>query len=330
MALNLKNLLKFLLLLALVGCVPDAPRDNPLDPNSPDFKNSGILSGKVLSLYEPFLPVAGTLVTVLPQGISVSTNTAGSFSFDDVAAGNLTLIASKPGYAGDTLSLNIDAGEKLATEVHLDALPIVTSTQVTTRKVDQWWPGPVYSATVTANVSDPDGAGDIATVSVVVDTLRSDMTFFASPSKYQISISATALPGKNLEWLIGKPLAVIVQDKANETTMSKPFYITRIIQQTVIPTYPTALDTASKSPELQWAQPSVSFPFTYKLEMFRQDEGVPTQIWSREGLAPDLTRFQYPDVLPPALYFWTISIVDEYGNLSRSKEASFMVIDETQ
>ncbi len=314
-------------LLILAGCVPDAPRENPLDPNSPNFRNSGTVSGRVLTYYEPFLGIAGASVTLPSKGITITTNSAGSFFFENVDAGGLTLIVSKSGYATDTVRTTLMPGGTATVQSRLNALPVISQAQIITRKIDQWWPGPVYSAVVTANVTDPDGAGDISLVTVAVDTLRLAMSFFTDPPRYQVTISGSSLPGRNIEWLVGKPIQVLAQDKPKGFSRSAPFYVLRIIQQTVVPTYPTALDTASASPEFQWARPDITFPYSYRIELYRQEEGVPTLIWNREGLAATLTRFQYPETLPPALYFWTIFVIDEYGNLSRSKEASFIVVD---
>jgi hypothetical protein len=315
--------------LILAGCVPDAPRENPLDPHSPNFRNSGTVSGKVLTYYEPFLGIPGASVTLPSKGITLTTNSTGSFLFENVEAGDLTLVVSKAGYATDTVRTTLVAGGNATVQSRLNALPLISQAKIVTRKVDQWWPGPVYSAVVTANVTDPDGAADISEVIVTVDTLRLAMSFFTDPPRYQVTISGSSLPGRNIEWLVGKQIQVLARDKPKGSSLSAPFYVLRIVQQTVVPTYPTALDTASASPEFQWARPDITFPYSYKLELYRQDEGVPTLIWNREGLLSTLTRFQYPDTLPPALYFWTIFVIDEYGNLSRSKEASFMVIHQS-
>ena len=316
------------LLILLTACVPDAPRDNPLDPASPYFRNSGVLTGKVLSFYEPFLGIPDAQVTVLPSGPSTLSQSNGSFSFSDIVPGDISLLISKAGYASDTVRTTIVLAQNTNVQAHLNALPFVSSCVIVTRKVDQWWPGPSYSAVISSVVGDPDGQGDIASVLCTVDTASFPMTFVPEPPHYQVTINASSLPTKNLEWLAGKSLAIVVQDKPKGTTNGKSFAVSRIIQQTVIPISPTALDTAVSRPEFQWARPNASFPYSYKLELNRQDQGVPTLIWTQDNVDPLLTSFQYPDSLPPALYFWTIAIVDEYGNLSRSKEASFIVTGE--
>jgi hypothetical protein len=107
--------------------------------------------------------------------------------------------------------------------------------------------------------------------------------------------------------------------------VGKSFSVTRIIQDAPIPISPTALDTAAASPQLVWAQPTLQFPYSYKLELFRLDQGLPSLLWSVSNVSASFSSFQYPNSLPSGLFFWTISVVDEFGNLSRSKEGSFLV-----
>jgi hypothetical protein len=312
-------------ILMLNGCVPDASHDNPLDPESAAFTNSGMLTGKVLSFYQPYGGISGALVTFQPPGTATWTNSTGAFSIAGIPSGKVSLIASRAGYLTDTVEAEVSVGREVRVDIHLDALPVVGACQVITRKIDQWWPRPVYSAIVSSSVTDPDGLGDVVGAMLQVDTLKLGMTYQPESQTYQVTVNASALPQGSLEWLIGKPLTIIARDKLGASATGDAFSVTRIIQDAPLPTSPTALDTAAASPALNWLQPSLPFSYTYKLELFRLDQGLPTQIWSVSNLPPLLVTYQYPDRLTAGLYFWTISVVDEYGNLSRSKEASFIV-----
>lgn len=307
------------------GCMPDAPHDNPLDPASRAFTNSGMLTGQVLSFYQPYGGISGALVTIEPSGIATWTNSSGAFSTGDVPSGKVWLIASHSGYMTDTVEAEVSAGREARVDIHLDALPIVGSCQVITRRIDQWWPRPVYSALVSGSVTDPDGFGDVAGATLQVDTMKFGMTYLPESQAYQVTVNASNLPQRSLEWLVGKPFTIIARDRPGGSVTGNAFYVTRIIEDAPVPTFPTALDTAAASPELNWNQPSLPFFYTCKLELFRLDQGLPTLIWSVSNLSASLTMYQYPDHLAAGLYFWTISVVDEYGNLSRSKEASFVV-----
>jgi hypothetical protein len=314
----------------LGGCFPDAPHDNPLDPSSRAFSDAGTLTGKVLSFYEPFGGISGALVTIQSTGSSTLTSSTGAFSISEVPTGKDTLIVSRSGYLSDTLVAQVSAAQATNVTVHLDAMPVVGSCQVMTRKIDQWWPHAVYSALVNASVADPDGAGDVAGVTLAVDTFRFAMTYVPNLQIYQVTLNASVLPQGSLEWLVGKSLSAISRDKVGATMTGKPFSVTRIIQDAPVPQFPTALDTITTSPMLSWTPPSLQFPYTYKLEMYRLDQGLPSLIWSLSNLSSSATSYQYPDSLTIGLYYWTISVVDEFGNLSRSKEASFYVVGPSQ
>jgi hypothetical protein len=307
------------------GCIPDASHDNPLDPASNAFSNSGTLSGNVFSFYQPYAGIAGALVTIQPSGVAVVSNSAGAYSIDGVPPGDVQIIVSRSGYLTDTVDSKAVIGNESKLDIHLDALPVVGTCQVLTRKIDQWWPHAVYSAVVNAAVTDPDGLGDVTGATLQVDTMKFVLTYVPDQQVYQVAVDAAILPQGSLEWLVGKSFNVTVRDRIGATTSGKPFSLSRIIQDAPIPLSPTALDTASASPQLFWVQPSLQFPYSYKIELFRLDLGVPSLLWSVSNLSSSLSSFQYPNSLSTGTFFWTISVVDEFGNLSRSKEASFIV-----
>jgi hypothetical protein len=279
----------------------------------------------VLSFYQPYAGISGVLVTIQPSGIASVTNSAGAFFISGVPAGSVRVIASRSGYLTDTVDTKAVVGSESKVDIHMDALPVVGACQVVTRKIDQWWPHAVYSAVVSGTVTDPDGLGDIAGATLQVDTMKLAMTYVPDQQLYQASIDAANLPQGSLEWLVGKSLTVTARDRIGATTVGKSFSVTRIIQDAPIPISPTALDTAAASPQLVWAQPTLQFPYSYKLELFRLDQGLPSLLWSVSNVSASFSSFQYPNSLPSGLFFWTISVVDEFGNLSRSKEGSFLV-----
>ncbi len=316
------------LVLIVAGCAPDAPHDNPLDPGSPDYKNAGNLTGRVLSLSVPYTGISGALVTIEQNGVSEFTLSDGSFSFSDAPSGNITLITSKPSYMNDTLHLTLPVGGSYDAVVHLDALPEIFNAKIVTTKIDQWWPGPVYSATVTANITDPDGLGDVvdSTVHVRIDSLLFKMNFTGGSDTYGVTVNATALPDSDLQWLIGKPVYVTATDRENGTSRQGPFFVTRIIGSEPSPISPVNPDSTTAQPVFQWnAPPSVSYVYTYFLQIYQVNAGTPSQVGNTITLGENYDYYGYQGSLAPGQYFWTIGITDQYGNSSRSKEASFVV-----
>ncbi len=306
------------------GCSLDAPHDNPLDPLSPKFENAGTIQGRVLSLGSS--GIANAVVSFTTSGIAAITDNNGNFSAEHVSAGTMLITVTKDGFLPDSISLQLAAGQTTSLEIHLDALPQISGQQIITKKTDQWWPGPTYSAVVTANITDPDGQTDFDTAFVTVDSLQFGMTYSNSDKNFQTTILADSLPTGNLQWLIGKTLTVFAKDKERALTQGNDFYVSRIIEATAIPTSPTTQDTVRDSLYFQWNPPSLTFPYTFTINLYMLNSGTP--LWTESNIVPAPPfAFTFPGftTLQPGSYYWTVAVIDEFGNSARSKEASFIV-----
>lgn len=322
-------LLSFLAL-TLSHCAPDAPHDNPNDPASPKYNPDGVLAGKVLTLGAPYFGIPNALVVILQDSAAAITAADGSFEFRNAPTGIVTVVVTKQGYLSDTLQVALQMQKSVDTLVHLDALPQIINPQVITSKVDQWWPGPVYSAFVTADVNDPDGISDINpdSVFVQVDSLTFPLGYSLLNRNWQASIQATSLPNRDIQWLVSKQLLVIAYDREKGMGMSQPFYITRIIEPEPLPLLPNNSDTIHTAfPQFTWGSPGVSYDYTYVLQLYLITAGTPSQVGNSVTLNSGIQAYDFPDSLPNGQYFWTIALVDGFGNSSRSKEAPFAVID---
>jgi len=319
------------LIVVMSGCAPDASHDNPLDPSSPNYNSNGDLSGRVLTVGLPYSGVAGALVLIEQTGAAQTTASDGTFSFSTTPSGSLTLVISKGAYLSDTVRVSVPVGGKDSIDVYMDALPQISNTAVITTKIDQWWPGPVYSATVSATVVDRDGSADIDSVyaQVVysqVDTLTFGMSLPDKSNISRVSIDASLLPNQDLQGLIGKEIDVFAIDKSNGIGRSAPAYVTRLIEEEPTPTVKSTPDTLTSMPTFEWDPPSVSFSYTYQLQVFVIKGGIPQFVWSQSGVSSSNVSYQYNGTpLDSATYFWTAAIVDQFGNSSRSKEAPFVV-----
>jgi len=314
------------LLLAFSSCAPDAPHDNPLDPLSPDHKTTGVLTGKVMTLGLPYTGIAGASVLVSQDTSLEVTSSDGSFSFQSAPSGNLTIIASKDGYLTDTVRISLSIGQTQNVDIYLDALPVISNAKVITSKIDQWLPGPVYSVTVTANVVDPD-AGDLDSVYVMVDSVSFTMFNSVTSHNFQATIQGSQLPGGNIQWLVGKEFEVYAVDRLNGRSSSGAFYVSRVIESEAIPTSPTNLDTTSSYPQFNWNGPGVTFNYSYIIEVYQLNSGTPVLFGNPVYLNSSQYSYDYPDSLPGGkrVYFWTIAVVDGFGNSAQSIQASFVV-----
>lgn len=309
------------------GCVKDVAHENPLDPLSANPQSGATLTGRIVLKNQSSTGVAGAVITTLPALSIAIADSQGYFSFQNPSTAITSVVVRKSGFATDTTAVALALGAAQQVTIQLNAVPTIPSVRILTRKIDLLWPNPIYSASVTANADDLNGISDLDSVWVSVDTLAFGMTYSVSAKNFQADITASQLPTNTLEWLIGRRVLVNARDKNNSIGTSTAVYAARIIENEAAPVYPALQDTASSSPEFQWTPPSVLFAFSYTIAVVRVLGGTQTVVWTQADVGSYLRAFQYPSTLQPGNYFWTISVVDEYGNIAQSKESSFIVIN---
>jgi hypothetical protein len=307
------------------GCVSDVPHDNPLDPLSANPLSGASLSGRIVLKNQLSVGVAGAFVAIVPGSTVAITDSLGYFAFQNPPTNIQQLIVRKVNYSSDTVAVTLARGESRQLTIDINAVPTVSSVRIITRKIDQWWPNPIYFGTITATAEDLNGISDLDSVWVSIDSLSFGMSYSVSDKNFQAVVTASQMPTNSLEWLIGRQFIVRARDKMKAVGVSTPAYAARLIDEEPLPVYPALQDTASSSPEFRWTPPSAVFPFSYSITVVRLDAGIQTVVWTQTGIGSYLTAYQYPSVLQAGYYFWTISIVDEYGNIAQSKESSFVV-----
>ena len=314
----------------LVGCL-DAPRDNSLDPSSPYFQNSASVSGQVIVRDQNSGIVAASVICV-EQGISVTTDSNGTYAFQRLSSGMFALIASKTGFISDTQRVQLNAGASIKVSFALNGAPIIVSESIITHKYDQYYPSPVYTVDVTASVTDPNSITDVDSVWFAVDMLLYPMPYSTTTRQYQTTLFKYDFPTNTIDWLVGKPLTIRSTDRHGAVGISTPFSVTRVIENSAVPTYPTSLnnDTTSSTPLLKWLPPGVTFNYSYTLQCSRVDAGTQTLVWTLSNLNSTNLQQQFPGdgsglTLASGNYVWSVTIVDNFGNSSRSKEVAFVV-----
>jgi hypothetical protein len=309
----------------------DAPRDNPLDPLSPRYQGNAAVSGKVYVLNEN-TPVVQARVTCLESGLSVVTDSSGAYQFSKLDVGSLTFICSKENFVSDTQKIVLQAGTPQQIQFGLNGYPYVVSQNILTRKIDQYYPSPQYFVDIAASISDPNGIEDVDSVWFVVDSIQFAMDYSPTTKMFETTIYKYSLPTNTIQWLVGKPLTIVTTDRSNARGIGAPFYVTRIIEDEATPIYPSSLnnDTTGSTPPLKWSPPNVTFIYSYTLVISLVSSGTESIVLTYPGLSFGNEEFQFisdnnGQPLGAGNYVWTISVVDQFGNYSRSKESSFVV-----
>ena len=318
--------------LFLTGCVDDAPRDNPLDPESDGYKKEGSVNGRII-IANQSSGISGAVVRNSNESVSVTTDSSGHFSFLKLSEGTHSFIVTKQNFTNDTFNVSVQSGSASQIVRGLNGAPIVTFQQILTRKIDQYFPSPQYFVDVTASVSDPNGIADLDSVWFGVDSLKYPLTYSVTTKNFHATIYKYDLPTNTIQYLVGRPLTVISRDVNKAVNISAPFFITRVIENEASPISPSPFvdDTVSAdSLMFKWSPPNVTYNYSYTLSLSRVDAGTQTVVWSLIGLNSSNESYDFythpgrPTLLPGS-YVWTVSVVDDFGNYGRSKESAFVI-----
>jgi len=320
----------FFAALILYGC-SDAPRNNPLDPHSSQYIGTSIVSGQVI-LRDQNTPVAGATVASLQDNVSTSSDSNGYYSFDRLTAETQTLVCTKDNFVPDTQRVVLQSRAQQQVVFKMNGAPYVLSQEILTRKIDRYYPSPLYFVDIYASVTDPNGITDVDSVWFSVDTLLYPMVYSVSLKEFQTTILKYDLPTNTIEWLVDQPLRIRSKDRYNAVNYSTPFYVSRIIENTATPTYPISAnnDTTNSTPLFKWSPPDVTFNFTYTITLSLIEADISTVVWTYTGLNSFYEELQFPSnssgvTLTAGNYGWTVTVVDDFGNYSSSKEIFFVI-----
>lgn len=159
---------------------------------------------------------------------------------------------------------------------------------------------------------------------VYADTVYYEM--FLSGSKWRLSLESASYLSVNIFDLIGVPYDAILYYSGGDSVITDEACLLRIIEEIPEPIYPKDNVAISNNFEMSWEELSIKFDFTYTITVcFIAPSSYVTEIDRIEGLSDTLTAYTYSEDLMEGSYYWTLGIVDVYGNISRSKEAAFKI-----
>jgi len=313
------------------SCTTPAEHSNPLDPKSSAFSEAGSLTGTVTTYYAPSRPLANVEIRLSPESALAFTNSRGEFSFLNLLAGDYELRAALANYAAITTAIHLEKRQHRAITIPLDGLPKVDSALVITER-RALSPNSTRYLLQIENViaSDPDGINDIKRlIFIAPDFNFADTLALVDRAngiwRRQFRPEELAAEPSLPVWL-GHPLYIQAEDFPGQKTTAGPFYIARVIQEEPEALSPNNNVVITASPLFfQWRVGAAPFPYTQEVEI--QDVLDPESKTILPGIPPGTTIKSYSGGgLPPAgNYIWTVKIVDEFGNSSRSKPAAFQV-----
>jgi hypothetical protein len=317
--------LSLILLLGLPACLEDVSRDNPLDPGSGN--NTLQLSGQVLTFYHPREAISQASILVQPENLVVLSDHDGMFRFNNLEPGEYSLICQAEGYRTDSVKISIQTSTDHT--FLLDGLPHFEQILIKAHHRSRWFPREeLYFIEFETIVSDPDGIGDVKSVVCEIPSMSFSDTLQAAieAGKFSSTLFNSDLPVASVHQLIGRQIHFIVEDDFGSSTVSDSKFLTRIIEQTPVLISPIELQSVESVPvDFLWERVSVPYPATLKIEIFQINLGIAFKVDEVENIPINNQNFTYSESLNPGDYYWTINIVDEFGNSSSSREGTFQI-----
>lgn len=324
------------LTLIMSACLEDGERGNPLDPLSSNFVDEGQVSGRVTQ--RSLAGVSGSLVQLTPGGLTSVTDGSGSFSISDVPSGSYTVTVEAAGYVNAVDTISVAPGVPVAANFELNGLPILESWTVNTAHISRWWPlEDLFQVEFVVQASDIDGVFDVDKVWLDIpdygfaDTLLTTQT----TGTFARTLNDLDLPTTTIHALLGRPMLLSVRDHLSDIVTTPDLRLVRIIDET-----PEAVEEAFQNgpqdclqgqsgsgvvPLIEWKPLFLPYPFTHRVDIIRVDSGLETLVERIDNIPFDETSV-VATPLPDGEYYWTVAVVDEFMNRSRSKQVGFCII----
>lgn len=308
-------------LIGLISC--DAPRLNPLDPQSPDYKLV-FIEGIIKTKSTPQQPIAGVKVFWKGQNIITQTDQNGYFKIEDLTMNNGILSIEKSGYSKDSVFVVWDGQKNKRADFTLNAIPVMTKYNLFSTVQNNYPDVQYISLTAQVSVTDLDDKIDTVYLRSTELNFLKRLIYNSTLNHYEGTFTSEDLKIAALDVTIGKKFEIITVDDSRKTFVAGSSSLLRIIKQVVIAREPLNKINVGAKPILKWYRFLPGFNFKYLVEI-NTDEFQHKLVWKKENISKDDIDV-IPDVnLPPGEYFWVIWCIDDFGNRSKSKPASFIV-----
>ena len=324
---DLRNLLKFWLLIItaslFISC--NAPRNNPFDPENPDYAFAAI-TGTVQTFSLPYTGIAGVSVFWNSSNALILTDAKGNFKIDNILPIDGKLIFQKEGYLSDTLNVVWGSSKLLNYQVNLNKIPQLDSVSIYTVVINQFTPpGQSYQLVINAKISDKDNDIDSVYVGNTQLNLYKGLDFNVTNKDYETVLSTQDLNINDIEQTIGLDFNIIVKDIFNRLYIVGSNKVSRVIKSGAAIQFP-ANDTAiTSTPILRWQRFKTGYPFSYMIEIYTNDFANSQLVFRQENISSDSISYQVNKPLSIKDYYWVIWVIDQFKNRSRSLPATFRV-----
>ncbi|MFH0765328.1 MAG: hypothetical protein V2A61_02800 [Calditrichota bacterium] len=333
----------------------DAPRSNPYDPQSPQWRSPPAPEPIIDLRSDSVRAERGRLVWTSPlRGVRYEIY-YGGINWDGIDLGSAVrypgeLPAPKPAGQIQSVWVNLPPNQTHTWVINSRSAegtlsPPSNLISITPPTLDHkaqiglnaytshvaWWGLPdQISFWVNAVVNEPDTTDSvwIQLQDQYLTTLQPDL----NRVNWAREIGEIDLQDESLEALIGYNMGLFHRDRAGFVTLDTTFHLIRIINYVPQTESPTSNDTVSQDPTLilKWYDYQASYAYTFAVEIIHMSETyVPTKVYADLLISSDSLSVAVKQRLTndSGFYLWTVSVVDDFGNRARSREARFCVED---
>ena len=311
---------------ALLAFSCNAPRHNPLDPQNSNYSYAA-LEGNLQTVSLPRLPISEATVLWRPENRMTQTDAAGYFLLDPIAPINGWVYFEKSGYQQDSFYVAWNQSRHASVARFLNASPQLQELSLTSVVINNHLSGGTVQTQqleLKAWITDQDN--DIDSVFAVcpalsIQSLLNDIV----DKRYVKTIRLGELKINDLEEAVGREFEIQVKDNSSTVHPVGRGSLKRVIKEEILFDSPANHQGVTATPTLRWSRFAPGFSFTLIVEIY-PEEINPQVVYRSTGLGATQVSHTVEQALPPGDYFWVIWCVDEFGNLSRSKPASFTVL----
>jgi hypothetical protein len=315
----IKHILTVLVAVILLFC--DAPRHNPLDPESNNYR-FGRIEGILETYRVPHQPISGAEVYWENASLISETDQNGRFLFSSVKPDNGWLFFHTNYYFKDSLFITWNGKREHNIKHYLNVIPAVDSLVFYSSILNLYNDLQLILLSIKVRIDDPDN--DVDSVYVISPGLglKSYLHYDLETQFFSRELSMQDLGINSPESVIGHVFDIYVKDRLNNRIRLSSDIIKRIIKEQVELISPGSHVVVGPTPTLRWIPVNPGFPLEYRIEIYTDEMNL---AWHRDHVSDKTSSLTLAHPLQAEKYRWAVWIIDEFQNRSRSKYKSFEV-----
>lgn len=140
--------------------------------------------------------------------------------------------------------------------------------------------------------------------------------------------------GLLLQNLVGHDLVIHFTTVGGEMLSGDPFTLKRVLEDVPIAANPNDNSALTEVyPTLTWESYYSEFNFSYGIDVTHiAASGFRSAVYQFSGISASDTSHTVAEplqvVVDPAYYYWTLKVTDDFGNIVRSLEAQFRIVED--